>query len=298
MQENVHKQKKEPLAQPTTPQDLSQSQDPIGQYMQPPWLGGIQGGKGWRMDGLAHKNSSGPWGAAGALRAHNPGGGAFGPRPSVCRKSGLRHFFEVFIAPLRLRRGQGAMQGNPCYARLFADLTRMSPNPIIASGGCGPRTPGGFSTGCGAPLIGSGALALFMGAGRGISKGAAGLWSLRRPIPAFVHIGNVPLPCARHGPAGGAAAGRFAPCAREAGAFSPCLPRAVCGPGGRRPPGPQTPPPPALPPPSAGAAAFRGRGQRPRPRNKPAAGRCPAAGGWAAPPPRRAGGAWGLPLLP
>ena len=23
---------------------------------------------------------------------------------------------------LRLRRGQGAMQGNPCYARLFADL--------------------------------------------------------------------------------------------------------------------------------------------------------------------------------
>ena len=67
-----------------------------------------------------------------------------------CRKSGLRHFFEVFIAPLRLRRGQGAMQGNPCYARLFADLTRtpqgafscpfgtihlVSPNPIIASGG-------------------------------------------------------------------------------------------------------------------------------------------------------------------
>ena len=40
------------------------------------------------------------------------------------------------------------MQGNPCYARLFADLTRMSPNPIKASGGCGPRTPGGFSTGC------------------------------------------------------------------------------------------------------------------------------------------------------
>mgnify|MGYP006970851090 FL=1 len=65
---------------------------------------------------------------------------------SGCRKSGLRHFFEVFIAPLRLRRGQGAMQGNPCYARLFADLTRMSPNPIKASGGCGPRTPGGFST--------------------------------------------------------------------------------------------------------------------------------------------------------
>ena len=61
-----------------------------------------------------------------------------GRRPG-CRKSGLRHFFEVFIAPLRLRRGQGAMQGNPCYARLFADLTHMSPNPIKASGGCGPQ---------------------------------------------------------------------------------------------------------------------------------------------------------------
>ena len=38
------------------------------------------------------------------------------------------------------------MQGNPCYARLFADLPYTPPNPIITSGGCGPRTPGGFST--------------------------------------------------------------------------------------------------------------------------------------------------------
>ena len=86
-------------------------------------------------------------------RKGNDGAGGRAPQrgaaSSVCRKSGLRHFFEVFIAPLRLRRGQGAMQGNPCCARLFADLTRMSPNPIKASGGCGPRTPGGFSTGAG-----------------------------------------------------------------------------------------------------------------------------------------------------
>ena len=59
----------------------------------------------------------------------------FGRLAVGCRKSGLRHFFEVFIAPLRLRRGQGAMQGNPCYARLFADLPYMPPNPIKASGG-------------------------------------------------------------------------------------------------------------------------------------------------------------------
>ena len=67
--------------------------------------------------------------------AHTKGAGAFGPCAPVCRKSGLRHFFEVFIAPLRLRRGQGAMQRNPCYARLFADLPYTPPNPIIASGG-------------------------------------------------------------------------------------------------------------------------------------------------------------------
>ena len=85
--------------------------------------------------------------AAADHRGRRPLGGL---RPAGCRKSGLRHFFEVFIAPLRLRRGQGAMQGNPCYARLFADLPYtpqgafscpfgtihlVSPNPIIASGG-------------------------------------------------------------------------------------------------------------------------------------------------------------------
>src|SRR5699024_4373664 len=99
-----------------------------------------------------------------------------------CRKSGLRHFFEVFIAPLRLRRGQGAMQGNPCYARLFADLTRMSPNPIKASGGCGPRTPRGFSTGCATPPPLGGGVALPIGLG--------GLEGNGRPWPAKTHPVN------------------------------------------------------------------------------------------------------------
>ena len=97
-------------------------------------------GKSWRLRGGRRQGAKRPERA-------RPGPKAPGAL-SGCRKSGLRHFFEVFIAPLRLRRGQGAMQGNPCYARLFADLTRMSPNPIIASGGCGPRTPKVFSTGC------------------------------------------------------------------------------------------------------------------------------------------------------
>ena len=38
-----------------------------------------------------------------------PSGWRHMPPAAGCRKSGLRHFFEVFIAPLRLRRGQGAM---------------------------------------------------------------------------------------------------------------------------------------------------------------------------------------------
>ena len=57
------------------------------------------------------------------------------------------------MAPLRLRRGRGAMQGTPCCARFFADLPRtpqgafscpfgtiylVSPNPIKAAGGAEP----------------------------------------------------------------------------------------------------------------------------------------------------------------
>ena len=41
-----------------------------------------------------------------------------------------------------------------------------------------------------------------------------------------------------------------------------------------------------------GAAAFRGRGLWPRPLNRPAAGRSPAAGGWASPTRRRPPGRW------
>ena len=94
---------------------------------------------------MIHINGTLPWGLCPVAPTLPNGDGMAAAMPSsACRNSGLRHFFEVFIAPLRLRRGQGAMQGNPCYARLFADLTRMSPNPIKASGGCGPRTPGGF----------------------------------------------------------------------------------------------------------------------------------------------------------
>ncbi len=57
------------------------------------------------------------------------------PLEQAVEKVACATFFEVFIAPLRLRRGQGAMQRNPCYARLFADLPYTPPNPIIASGG-------------------------------------------------------------------------------------------------------------------------------------------------------------------
>ena len=65
---------------------------------------------------------------------------------------------------------------------------------------------------------------------------------------------------------------------------------AFAGPRAARPGERQAPPrPPGRS--AGGAAAFWGRGQRPRPQNMPAAGQSPAAGGWAAPtrrrPPRR-----------
>ncbi len=63
--------------------------------------------------------------------------------PQAVEKVACATFSRLFIAPLRLRRGQELCR-NPCYARLFADLPYTPPNPIIASGGYGPRTPGRF----------------------------------------------------------------------------------------------------------------------------------------------------------
>ncbi len=100
----------------------------------------------------ASRGGAAAFGGPGALgpracQTKGAGGGLWPPpAPLAVEKVACATFSRCCIAPLRLRRGQGAMQGNPCYARLFADLTRMSPNPIKASGGCGPRTPGGFST--------------------------------------------------------------------------------------------------------------------------------------------------------
>ena len=63
--------------------------------------------------------------------------------PPFVEKAAQRRFFETSMAPLRLRRGQGAMQGNPCYARLFADLPYMPPNPMKASVGAKPSAASG-----------------------------------------------------------------------------------------------------------------------------------------------------------
>ena len=53
-------------------------------------------------------------------------------------------FSSFLIRCLRLWRGQHRMQGKPCYARAFADLPRMSPNPNKAIRGCGPLSTPGF----------------------------------------------------------------------------------------------------------------------------------------------------------
>ena len=180
------------------------------------------------------------------------------------------------------------MQGNPCYARLFADLTRMSPNPIIASGGCGPRTPGGFSTGCRRAAHWERRACFVYGGRKGNKQGRCRLMVPAAPHPGLCAYWQCAPPLRPAWPGGGGG-GRALRALREGGrGLRPQPPSCCLWAGGPGAPGPQTPPPPALPHPSAGAAAFRGRGQRPRPRNKPAAGRCPAAGGWAAPTRRRA----------
>ncbi len=148
-----------------------------------------------------------------------------------CRKSGLRHFFEVFIAPLRLRRGQGAMQGNPCYARLFADLPYTPPNPIITSGGCGPRTPGGFSTDCGRLHPQDAGGFSFAGGGFRFTQLPWESGRARKAHPPRAAV------------AGRGAAGAHSAHNAGAWAFGPrtCVGLAARG---QKPPGRQTPPPP------------------------------------------------------
>lgn len=46
------------------------------------------------------------------------------------------------MAPLGLKRGHGAMQETPRYARCFADLPYTPPNPVEQ--GFGPWSPKGF----------------------------------------------------------------------------------------------------------------------------------------------------------
>ena len=161
---------------------------------------------------------------------------------SGCRKSGLRHFFEVFIAPLRLRRGQGAMQGNPCYARLFADLPYTPPNPIIASGGQSRAPPVAGGARRKPSEQGSARKAPRADAARPLRT------ALRPPNPRgfFDKLSKPPngrlavFPFRKLRPSGGAAAafggrGPSAPGRQtKAGAEGPCF---VCAARTRRPPG-------------------------------------------------------------
>ena len=113
--------------------------------------------------------------------------------PSGCRKSGLRHFFEVFIAPLRLWRGQGAMQGNPWSARLFSHL------PHTPRGGTFARLPAPSAQ----PTRRAGA--------RPRPGGGAAAFGGRGPLAP-----GLPNQMAGAGPKAPAPAicGRFAPCRR------------------------------------------------------------------------------------
>jgi len=54
-----------------------------------------------------------------------------GWRFCVDEQVGLRRGLEGSIAPLRLRRGRGAVEGNPCCPRLFADLPHTSRGPSL-----------------------------------------------------------------------------------------------------------------------------------------------------------------------
>ena len=63
-----------------------------------------------------------------------------------CRKSGIMPLFRGLHGSLVPAARPGNHEKKPLLRKAFADLPHMSPNPIEASGGCGPRTPKGFLT--------------------------------------------------------------------------------------------------------------------------------------------------------
>ena len=203
-------------------------------------------------------------------------------------KKWLAPLFRGFHSSLAPTARPGSYAGKPLLRKAFCGFDAHVAKSDYSLWGLRPPNPRGFFDRLRRAAHWERRACFVYGGRKGNKQGRC-----RLMVPAAPHRGLCAywLCALSQRPAwpGGGGGGRALRALREGGRGLQPLPPSRClwagGPGA---PGPQTPPPPALPPPSAGAAAFRGRGQRPRPRNKPAAGRCPAAGGWAAPTRRRA----------
>ena len=64
----------------------------------------------------------------------------------VVEKVASCHFFEVYMAPLCLRHGQGSMKRNPCCARLLRICRTCRQIRLKPPGAVAPEPPRGFLT--------------------------------------------------------------------------------------------------------------------------------------------------------
>ncbi len=189
--------------------------------------------------------------------------------PSPVEKVGCAAVPRRSSHPLRLRRVQGAVQGNPCCARPLHSLTRMSPKPINTSETAAPEPTGVFRQ----------------------TEEAAPLWGARPPAPSLPLRLRLPV----KKPLGpGGAAGAHSALAPEGRGFAPPLRGRFARPGANGPRPGKTPPPPP------GPSGFVGPRHKKAPSKRldrastlgnirldPPAGKRPAGWRWPGPGPFR-----------
>ena len=153
-------------------------------------------------------------------------------------KKWLAPLFRGFHSSLAPTARPGSYAGKPLLRKAFCGFDAHVAKSDYSLWGLRPPNPRGFFDRLRRAAHWE-RRACFVYRGRkGNKQGRCRLWSLRRPIPAFVHIGYVPYPSARHGPAGGGG-GRALRALREGGRGLQPLPPSRClwagGPGAPRP---------------------------------------------------------------
>ena len=151
-------------------------------------------------------------------------------------KKWLAPLFRGFHSSLAPTARPGSYAGKPLLRKAFCGFDAHVAKSDYSLWGLRPPNPRGFFDRLRRAAHWERRAWFVYGGRKGNKQGRCRLMVPAAPHPGLCAYWLCALSQRPAWPGGGAAAGRFAPCAREAGAFGPSLPRAVCGPGGREPP--------------------------------------------------------------